>query len=139
MKPIHRLIYSSRIEIPSDTASRANEIDAILASARRKNFRAGVTGALLVNRVCFIQVLEGPLEAVRATFEKIQRDSRHGQLMVLESRSVEERGFPGFPMAFVDATGADNGGIDFLSLAIHEFGLFEAIRRQVFEAGRMAA
>ncbi len=138
MKPIHRLIYSSRIEIPAGPA-RADEIDAILASARRHNAGAGITGALLVNRVCFIQVLEGELEAVRASFERIKRDPRHGQLMVLESRQVEARGFPGFSMAYIDATGAENGGIDFLSLAIHEFGLFEALRRQVFEAGRLVA
>ncbi len=135
--PVHRLIYSSRIEIP--LARRASEIDAILASARRHNLRASITGALLVNRVCFVQIMEGPLEAVRESFARIQRDPRHSQLMVLESRQVEERGFAGFPVAFVDARGAEAGGSDFADLGIAELGLFEAIRRQVFTAGRLVA
>ena len=138
-KPFHRLIYSSRIELPFDEKARAAEIDSILAASRRNNFREDITGALLVNRVCFIQILEGPTTAVRSSFDRIGRDQRHSQLMVLESRAVDERGFAGFPMAFVDAAGPAEGGVDLLSLAFNELGVFAAIRRQVLDVGRLVA
>ena len=33
-------------------------------------------------------------------FERIQRDPRHGDVVVLESTTVNERAFPGWAMAF---------------------------------------
>jgi hypothetical protein len=58
-------------------------------------------GTLLFNRGCFAQVLEGPREAVERTFERIQRDPRHADVMPLEFAPVARRGFPSWSMAFV--------------------------------------
>ena len=55
----------------------------------------------MFNSGCFAQVLEGPLGAVAATFERIQRDARHADVMVLDFRPVSERSFGAWSMAFV--------------------------------------
>lgn len=50
----------------------------ILASSRRRNAGLGVTGVLLYQAGTFVQLLEGPPEAVRHLYQdRIQADSRH--------------------------------------------------------------
>ena len=60
-----------------------------------------MTGALVVDGGCFAQALEGPREAVERTFERIQRDARHSDVVVLQLAAVGRRGFPAWSMAFV--------------------------------------
>jgi hypothetical protein len=98
---LHRLVYYSRNRIPGTPAELAAEIDAILASAQRNNSRIGVTGALIFNAGIFAQVLEGARDDVELTFERIQRDPRHGDVQVLAFGEVPSRGFPSWSMAFV--------------------------------------
>ena len=96
----YRLVYYSKNAIPGSQADIAREVEQILASSRRNNAACGVTGALLFNAGCFAQVLEGPLAAVERTFERIQRDPRHTEVMVLQLGPIEKRGFPAWSMAF---------------------------------------
>lgn len=98
---LHRLIYCSRSRLTGGEAALEAEIRQILGTSRRNNARAGVTGALLFNAGCFGQVLEGPLPAVQATFERIQRDERHGEVTLLDFGPAERRGFAAWSMAFV--------------------------------------
>ncbi len=84
-------------------------IQEILASSRANNAKLGITGALLFNSGYFAQVLEGQLNHVEETFERIQRDMRHGDVAVLESVYVPFRDFPEWSMAF-----ASNGVEDAL-------------------------
>ncbi len=109
---LFRVIYVSRNRIPDVAAARQAEIERILSTARAANARAGITGALLFNRAGFAQVLEGPLPAVGATFERILRDPRHGDVVVLESVPATERAFPGWSMAFVGEAAGTNAAID---------------------------
>lgn len=95
---LHRLVYVSRNRIAGGIEA---EIEAILAASRRNNAAAGVTGALIFNSGVFAQVLEGPRRAVEATFERIQRDDRHGAVQVLAFEPVDQRRFAGWSMAFV--------------------------------------
>ncbi|MCW1430291.1 BLUF domain-containing protein [Novosphingobium sp. JCM 18896] len=99
-----RLVYYSRNRIAGDALP---EIDAILASSRRNNAGAGVTGALLFNMGCFGQILEGPRRAVEATFERIQRDERHGEVSLLDFQGIDERAFSNWSMAFVGSSKLD--------------------------------
>ncbi len=93
---LFRLAYISRNTGLSDAA----ELDALLASARRANAQADVTGALLFNRECFAQVLEGPMPAVNSVFERIQRDPRHGDVIILLAENSPGRRFPDWAMAY---------------------------------------
>src|SRR3954453_18776119 len=78
MRDLYRLIYTSRNQMPGSEAAMAEAVAQILEISRRTNVRADVTGAAIVNGGAFAQVLEGPRRCVVQTFERIQRDMRHG-------------------------------------------------------------
>ncbi len=98
---LYRLVYYSRNRAAGTPDGMAVTIDRILASSRRNNVSAGVTGALMFNAGCFAQVLEGPEAAVMHTFERIQQDERHGDVTVLSFGPVTARAFDCWSMAFV--------------------------------------
>ena len=97
----YRLVYYSRNRIQGTAAEVTAKVDAILESAQRNNALLGVTGALIFNAGIFAQVLEGDRPDVALTFERIQRDTRHGDVQVLAFEEVQNRGFPAWSMAFV--------------------------------------
>ncbi len=99
---LHRIIYCSRNAMDPEGESMQVELNKILASSRRNNPRAGVTGALLYNSNRFAQILEGPLLEVERVFERIQSDQRHDEIVVIESSTVPSRIFPEWAMAFVE-------------------------------------
>jgi hypothetical protein len=97
---IYMILYCSRNRIESSAERQQEEIRTILASSRRNNSVCGITGALLFNTALFAQVLEGPLAKVEETFERIQRDLRHDDVVVLENAIIPGRDFPEWSMAF---------------------------------------
>ena len=106
-KELHRLVYYSKNLMPGDADEIVAGIDEILSTSRTNNAKAGVTGALLFNSGCFAQVLEGPLEAVSETFERIQCDPRHSDVLVLEFAPARERSFSNWSMAFIGQSERD--------------------------------
>lgn len=104
-----RIVYLSSPLIEGHDARHAGapgaafvaELDRILAASQRNNAAAGVTGALIFNSGLFGQVLEGPEEAVEATFLRIRADPRHGAVTMLGSKPVIERAFGDWSMGFV--------------------------------------
>ncbi|MBL6082223.1 BLUF domain-containing protein [Belnapia sp. T18] len=99
-EPFYRLAYFSRNMVVGPFEMQDAEVQRILAASRRNNTVAEVTGALLFNGRCFAQILEGPLDAVETTFERIQRDQRHSDITVLELTPVTLRSFATWSMAF---------------------------------------
>lgn len=100
MTTLYRLVYASKNLLQGSEADTTTAVEHILAASRRNNARLGVTGALMFNSGAFAQVLEGPQQGVEETFERIQRDARHGDVTVLECGPVRERGFADWSMAF---------------------------------------
>ena len=101
MDSLVELVYvSSAVRLFSDM-----EIVGILTEARRNNARAGLTGMLLYRDGNFLQVLEGPEAAVRATFQKIERDQRHRGIFLMKNSLIAERSFSEWQMAFRDISG----------------------------------
>lgn len=100
MPQLYRVLYCSRNSIEGTSEAVAADIQAILAVSRANNARDGITGGLLYSEGCFAQVLEGPIEAVANTFERIQCDNRHGEVTVLQAGPVEAREFPDWSMGF---------------------------------------
>jgi hypothetical protein len=88
-----RIVYSSQ-PFGYDEAILAG----ILLDARRCNARDGVTGALICRRDVFLQLLEGPEDAVRATYHRIGRDDRHMDVALHLSDPVTERMFADWAM-----------------------------------------
>lgn len=100
MTKLYRVLYCSRNRISGDAATVTAQITTILAASRENNTRAGITGGLLFSTGCFAQVLEGLSAAVEATFERIQCDDRHDDVILLEAGPITDRAFPGWSMAF---------------------------------------
>ena len=98
---LHRLVYRSRSAIIDIEADIRTEVEQILETARARNAEVGVTGALLFNGTSFVQVLEGTREAVEETFERIQLDPRHADVVLLDMKPVEARNFRTWSMAHV--------------------------------------
>jgi len=65
---------------------------------------------LLYGEGCFAQVLEGSLAAVERTFERIQCDFRHADVVVLDSRAVDARMFGDWSTAYGGALGPRASG-----------------------------
>lgn len=86
----------------SSSVSEFSEADlvALLKQSREKNARLDVTGLLLYRDGNFMQVLEGPDDAVRKLFETILADSRHRGVIKLLERQVKRRQFADWAMAF---------------------------------------
>jgi hypothetical protein len=72
----------------------------ILMDARRCNGRDGITGALICRDDLFLQLLEGPPDAVEATYARISSDDRHIEVRALTRRSIAltARLFPDWSM-----------------------------------------
>ena len=92
--PLHRIVYVSTAAPDVDEAA----IEDILESARRGNEARNITGFLLSMDGHFMQLLEGPRDAVMETYETILSDPRHSnQVIVLETEG-ETRCFPDWRM-----------------------------------------
>lgn len=97
---LYRLVYASRSCAPSAAMERRH-LREILEISRARNAGAGITGALTLAGGTFGQVLEGSLGPVEAAFERIERDGRHRDLLLLDLAPIPARSFGAWPMAFV--------------------------------------
>jgi len=98
-EPIWRLAYRSLATF-DDAGGQATDalVFDIVAVSDQNNRRAGLTGALVHDRGAFLQVLEGPVQAIEATFDRLASDLRHRSIQVIEYRRVEARMFPEWGM-----------------------------------------
>ncbi|WP_101756877.1 BLUF domain-containing protein [Oceanicoccus sp. KOV_DT_Chl] len=94
--PMIHLIYSSH----SHNALSAIDVENILKSSHRNNRQLNITGILLYQQDLFLQVLEGPDDAVRERFEIIKQDPRHDKVEVLQEYTISQRDFPDWAMGF---------------------------------------
>jgi Sensors of blue-light using FAD len=91
--PHMQLVYTST-PFGFDSAT----LNAILFAARHYNKRDGITGTLICRDDIFLQLLEGPKDAVEATYKRIKRDGRHIDLVELHRGETEHRLFPDWDM-----------------------------------------
>lgn len=92
------LIYRSRVATPL----QANDLSRLMQNAQERNAAASITGILLFDGVHFVQLLEGPHDAVDALFEVIKRDPRHINVVHLLRDDAPDRRFDGDAMALID-------------------------------------
>ncbi len=117
-----RLMYRSRDRIPADR--RKVELGELFLTARSKNKKRHITGALLLSEDFFVQTLEGEETIVQTLFEQIERDPRHDSVTVLESGMVDDRVFARWAMAKVSADGEPD-----IPLIAHPDGIAPAASR----------
>jgi hypothetical protein len=93
---MHQIIYISTAR-PETTEK---DIADVLRVSRRNNHRHGVTGLLVSDGTRFLQALEGDEAAVNAVYSRIKADARHRAPVILSTKSVSERQFGAWEMAF---------------------------------------
>jgi hypothetical protein len=93
-----RLKYVSRFARPMTPA----DVHALVEAAQRRNAQLGVTGMLVAFGEVFMQVLEGPSDAVRALFGRIVVDPRHRDVILIRSHRVERGIFAGWSMRLLE-------------------------------------
>jgi len=90
-----QIVYISSLAIDDESVLKD-----ILAECTRNNPRRGLSGMLLYSAKQFIQVLEGPENAVLETYQKVHLDTRHTQLVELMHEPIEQRQFGDWSMGF---------------------------------------
>ncbi|MCX6594352.1 MAG: BLUF domain-containing protein [Acidobacteria bacterium] len=104
---IFRLVYTSTASTPM----REEELTTLLSKARDRNESLGVTGALVYRDNSFLQVLEGPEEAVRLLYYgSIESDARHKECVVLWEGEAQKREFDDWTMGFYRLAGGELPG-----------------------------
>lgn len=131
--PVRRLIYFS-------TASwmmAEVELDELLAECRAINQRLAVTGFLLYGDGSFMQLLEGPPEAVGLVYGRLLLDERHQDVIKMADSIVEARNFSDWFMAYVRLRESEalDGFVEMRKILIGDNGLFgsEALTRYMVE------
>lgn len=75
-------------------------IEDFLFQVRDKNKRLAITGILLLIQGKFVQYIEGPAEEIDKVYNSISRDSRHTDMILLDSGNLSERQFKNWSMAY---------------------------------------
>jgi hypothetical protein len=96
-----RLVYHSTCTIPDYPEVVGLALDDILEAARNRNMETGCSGALIYADRQFLQVLEGPADAVDETLARIMQDKRHENIRLVCRVPVQDRLFERWPMAFL--------------------------------------
>lgn len=65
-----------------------------------RNRQLEITGLLTMERRAFVQVIEGPKEAVLGLYAGIRRDPRHDHVFTLIEHPIAEREFPDWSMEY---------------------------------------
>lgn len=95
---MQRLLYISTARAPITS----QQVSTILAVSRRNNAAASITGLLVIGGKRFLQVLEGPDDAVERTFARIAADPRHFAVVTLRRQAITQRAFPDWAMGHRD-------------------------------------
>ncbi|MCW3796970.1 BLUF domain-containing protein [Sphingomonas sp. BN140010] len=91
---LRSLTYTSLAGLDLDS----DDLLAIHTAARQLNALDGITGLLIHNGTHFLQIIEGPDDAIGDLVERLRRDPRHTGFEVRDDREVEERSFAGWTM-----------------------------------------
>ncbi len=94
-----RLIYRSDC---TDKLIANEDLRDILQQSAQRNREAGITGLLVLSGDQFLQVLEGPSDAVNTLYSKLISDTRHHDLKLISYELIAERYFDDWGMSLVD-------------------------------------
>lgn len=108
---LERLVYESTA---TGTTASIGNLAVILAESQRNNDREGLTGALAAHRDRYIQVVEGPAQALDALLRRLECDPRHRDVVLLGREPIETRLFGRWSMASARITPAYGAALDTL-------------------------
>ena len=130
----YQIIYSSE----SSTPMQAEDLEYLLAHARRHNAAKGITGALVYADGVFLQILEGDNTSVKDLMAKILQDVRHETVTIFRESEIPAAAFSGWDMAYVSATSAQVAHWAGLSGAIEIPEILTDIRQDPHRAAQVA-
>ncbi len=102
---IHRLLYVST----ADPEMKPSALEQIISTAQRRNAALEITGLLVYTGSHFMQLLEGPKDAVEAVFDMICQDPRHSAIARLIAEPAPARSCPEWSMALQVIDAANDG------------------------------
>jgi hypothetical protein len=95
---MHYFIYTSKALVdPGSQACRD-----VVSRSQIKNASVGLTGFLHAEDGLFIQYLEGPPKPLWDLYQRIQRDDRHTNVVLLGRGSLDLRRFEDWRMGYSD-------------------------------------
>lgn len=94
-----------------------SELDNIAETSRIRNMTMGLTGILFCKDGSILQILEGEESIVENLYEKISKDTRISNALVLIRRQSDKREFPNWSMGYRNAS-KDPASFE---LTIHSF------------------
>lgn len=104
-----------------------DDLKAILATSRENNKMLGITGMLLYRDDFFIQALEGEEDVVVPLYDKIAKDERHTNVLLVYKTNIDGRSFPSWSMGFnkiSDAAVSQMSGFNDFLLDKHDMTYF---------------
>ncbi len=108
---LERLVYQSTA---TGTTVSLLSLAVILAESQRNNDRNGLTGALAAHRDRYIQVIEGPAQALDALQRRLEGDPRHRDIVLIDREGIPARLFSRWGMASALVTPAHGAALDSL-------------------------
>ena len=105
---LSQLVYVSN----RSSKCRQEELDMILDSCKRNNPSLNITGILLYSDSKFIQLVEGEAKTLMELYDKIKKDERHNNPMMISYGPIKEKSFPSWHMGTKDIS---RNTIDYLS------------------------
>lgn len=96
---LRQLVYDSCPTIMATSTT----VDRIACESHVRNALRNITGVLAYDGETFMQVLEGPSDAVYSLMNSIERDQRHSNLTILVDEIIDRRQFGRWSMAYLDA------------------------------------
>ena len=112
---LERLVYESTA---TGTTESLGNLAVILGESQRNNDRDGLTGALAAHRNRYIQVIEGPAQALDALLRRLETDPRHRDIILLGREPIQARVFGRWSMASARITPTHGAALD--SLVDHD-------------------
>jgi hypothetical protein len=91
---LSQLIYVSNRKSTCTPA----EIDKILMSCEKNNPPLNITGVLLYSDSKFIQLVEGEAKVIVDLYDKIKKDARHANPVMISYGPIKEKSFPSWHM-----------------------------------------
>lgn len=110
-----RLIYASR---PAHQLG-IHAVNEILKVSKKNNARDHITGALVYSEHVFLQCLEGPRNEVNIAYQRISKDTRHTDCLLLQYTAVDSRLFTRWDMGNIQFKAEHNPIV--LKYSDHDF------------------
>lgn len=123
------LLYTSRIPSSESNTAVPTSLPRILNHARKNNPTHDITGLLIFRGGRYFQVIEGSDLMVDALFEKIKRDPRHENILLMTEFSTSKRCFEGSGLKLSNGKAQDVQLLNFIKIHTQELQEMAAAKR----------